>query len=402
MKDYDDKTLMNFVRNNNIKTAEDLSTKFKQMYQDVIRIMLENEMSEQLGYDKFDRDSKNTDNSRNGHTHKKVRSTFGDLDIDIPRDRNTEFNPTIIPKHSKSLSKDIENNIISMYGRGMTTRDVSDQVKEIYGISLSAESISRITEDIMENAKEWQARPLNSVYPFLFLDAIHYSVRTDGKVVKRAAYVVLGINLDGIKDVLGIYIGENESSKFWLSVLTNLKNRGVKDVFIASVDGLSGFPGAINSVFPQTKIQRCIVHQIRNSLKYVSWKDKKEFARNLKEVYTSSDSETGYDVLLKIEEKWKEKYSYVFKSWKENWGELSTFFDYTPEIRKIMYTTNAIESLNSQYRKVTKTKTVFPTDKSLLKALYLGTLNITKKWKNPIRNWTPILGQLSIEFENRF
>jgi transposase-like protein len=402
MKDYDDKTLMNFVRNNNIKTAEDLSTKFKQMYQDVIRIMLENEMSEQLGYDKFDRDSKNTDNSRNGHTHKKVRSTFGDLDIDIPRDRNTEFNPTIIPKHSKSLSKDIENNIISMYGRGMTTRDVSDQVKEIYGISLSAESISRITEDIMENAKEWQARPLDSVYPFLFLDAIHYSVRTDGKVVKRAAYVVLGINLDGIKDVLGIYIGENESSKFWLSVLTNLKNRGVKDVFIASVDGLSGFPGAINTVFTRTKIQRCIVHQIRNSLKYVSWKDKKEFAKDLKEVYTSIDSETGHDTLLKIEEKWSSKYSYVFKSWKENWGELSTFFDYTPEIRKIMYTTNAIESLNSQYRKITKTKTVFPTDKSLLKALYLGTLNITKKWKNPIRNWTPILGQLSIEFEDRF
>lgn len=402
MKDYDDKTLMNFVKNNSIRTAEDLSTKFKEMYQDVIRIMLENEMNEQLGYDKFDREAKEVDNSRNGHTSKKVKSTFGELNIDIPRDRNAEFDPTIIPKHSRSLSKDIENNIISMYSRGMTTRDITDQVKDIYGLTMSAESISRITEDIMENAKEWQARPLDSIYPFLFLDAIHYSVRTDGKVVKRAAYIVLGINLDGIKDVLGIYIGENESSKFWLSVLTNLKNRGVKDVFIASVDGLSGFPGAINSVFPQTKIQRCIVHQIRNSLKYVSWKEKKEFAKDLKEVYTSIDSETGYDLLLKIEEKWGSKYSYAFKSWKDNWLELSTFFDYTPEIRKIMYTTNAIESLNSQYRKVTKTKTVFPTDRSLLKALYLGTLNITKKWKNPIRNWTPILGQLSIEFEDRF
>lgn len=402
MKDYDDKTLMNFVKNNNIRTAEDLSAKFKEMYQDVIRIMLENEMNEQLGYEKFDRDAKDTPNSRNGHNSKKIRSTFGELNIDIPRDRDAEFDPTIIPKYSKSLSKDIENNIISMYSRGMSTRDITDQVKDIYGLNMSAETISKITEDIMENAREWQARPLDSVYPFLFLDAIHYSVRTDGKVVKRAAYIVLGINLDGIKDVLGIYIGENESSKFWLSVLTNLKNRGVKDVFIASVDGLSGFPSAINSVFPQTKIQRCIVHQIRNSLKYVSWKNKKEFAKDLKEVYTSSDSETGYDILLNKEEKWGSKYSYVFKSWKENWGELSTFFEYTPEIRKIMYTTNAIESLNSQYRKVTKTKTVFPTDKSLLKILYLGTLNITKKWKNPIRNWTPILGQLSIEFEDRF
>lgn len=402
MKDYDDKTLINFVKNNNIRTAEELSAKFKEMYQDVIKIMLENEMNEQLGYDKFDREAKTTPNSRNGHNSKKVRSTFGELNIDIPRDRDAEFNPTIIPKYSKSLSKDVENNIISMYSRGMSTRDITDQVKDIYGLTMSAETISNITEDIMENAREWQARPLDSVYPFLFLDAIQYSVKTDGKVVKRAAYVVLGINLDGIKDVLGIYIGENESSKFWLSVLTNLKNRGVKDVFIASVDGLSGFPGAINSVFPQTKIQRCIVHQIRNSLKYVSWKEKKEFAKDLKEVYTSSDSEIGYDVLLSKEEKWSSKYAYVFKSWKENWGELSTFFDYTPEIRKIMYTTNAIESLNSQYRKVTKTKTVFPTDKSLLKILYLGTLNITKKWKNPIRNWTPILGQLSIEFENRF
>ena len=379
-RNYNNEVLANFIKENNIKTADDLNVAFREMYQDVVQVMLENEMSNHLGFDKNSKAPKETSNRRNGYSDKKVRSTFGELLLSIPRDREDEFEPVVVEKHSRELSSDIENRIISMYAKGMSTRDISDHIKEIYGFELSAESVSKITETIMEQAKEWQARPLDSVYPFLFLDAVHYSVRTNGKVIKRAAYVVLGINLEGKKDVIGIYIGENETSKFWLQVLTDMKSRGVKDVLISSIDGLPGFSDAIKTVFPKAEVQRCIVHQIRNTLGNVPWKDRKSLAQDLKAIYNAPTEEQGFIELERIEEKWGNKYIYALKSWRNNWSELSTFFKYTPEIRKIMYTTNIVESLHMQLRKVSKTKTVFPTDDSLVKILYLATIGVTKKW----------------------
>ncbi len=400
-RNYNNEVLANFIKDNDIKTADDLNNAFKEMYQDVVQVMLENEMSNHLGFNKNSKAPKETNNRRNGYSDKKVRSTFGELLLSIPRDREDEFEPVVVEKHSRELSSDIENRIISMYAKGMSTRDISDHIKEIYGFDLSAESVSKITETIMEQAKEWQARPLDSVYPFLFLDAVHYSVRTNGKVVKRAAYVILGINLEGKKDVIGIYIGENETSKFWLQVLTDMKSRGVKDVLISSIDGLPGFSDAIKTVFPKAEIQRCIVHQIRNTLGNVPWKDRKSLAQDLKAIYNAPTEEQGFIELERIEEKWGSKYIYALKSWRNNWSELSTFFKYTPEIRKMMYTTNAVESLHMQLRKVSKTKTVFPTDDSLVKILYLATIGVTKKWTVPVRDWVLILGQLLIHFEDR-
>lgn len=401
MKKYDNEMLMEFVKSNNIKTADDLNSAFREMYKDVIQVMLENEMNNHLGYDKGSKAVKETDNRRNGYSDKKVRSSFGELLLSVPRDREDEFEPVVVEKNSRELSSDIENKIISMYSKGMSTRDISDHIKDIYGMEISAEMVSRITETILEQAKEWQARPLETVYPFLFLDAVHYSVRTNGKVIKRAAYVVLGITLEGKKEVIGIYVGENETSKFWLMVLSDMKTRGVKDVLISSIDGLPGFSEAIRAVFPKTEVQRCIVHQIRNTLNGVPWKDKKAFASDLKSIYTSPTEESGYKALELVEEKWGSKYGYTLRSWKENWSELSTFFKYTPEIRKIMYTTNTVESLHMQLRKVSKTKTVFPTDDSLLKILYLATIGVSKKWTVPIREWPLILGQLVIHFSDR-
>ena len=400
-RNYNNEVLANFIKDNDIKTADDLNNAFKEMYQDVVQVMLENEMSNHLGFNKNSKAPKETNNRRNGYSDKKVRSTFGELLLSIPRDREDEFEPVVVEKHSRELSSDIENRIISMYAKGMSTRDISDHIKEIYGFDLSAESVSKITETIMEQAKEWQARPLDSVYPFLFLDAVHYSVRTNGKVVKRAAYVILGINLEGKKDVIGIYIGENETSKFWLQVLTDMKSRGVKDVLISSIDGLPGFSDAIKTMFPKAEVQRCIVHQIRNTLGNVPWKDRKSLAQDLKAIYNAPTEEQGFIELERIEEKWGSKYSYALKSWRNNWSELSTFFKYTPEIRKIMYTTNIVESLHMQLRKVSKTKTVFPTDDSLVKILYLATIGVTKKWTVPVRDWVLILGQLQIHFEDR-
>ena len=401
MRKYDNEMLMEFVKSNNIKTADDLNSAFREMYKDVIQVMLENEMTNHIGYDKGSKIVKETDNRRNGYSEKKVRSSFGELLLSVPRDREDEFEPVVVEKHSRELSSDIENKIISMYSKGMSTRDISDHIKDIYGMEISAEMVSRITETILEQAKEWQARPLETVYPFLFLDAVHYSVRTNGKVIKRAAYVVLGITLEGKKEVIGIYVGENETSKFWLMVLSDMKTRGVKDVLISSIDGLPGFSEAIRAVFPKTEVQRCIVHQIRNSLNGVPWKDKKAFAADLKSIYTSPTEESGYKALELVEEKWGSKYGYTLRSWKENWSELSTFFKYTPEIRKIMYTTNTVESLHMQLRKVSKTKTVFQTDDSLLKILYLATIGVSKKWTVPIREWPLILGQLVIHFSDR-
>ena len=392
--------LRNMIVDGDLKTVNDLHTYLKEMFKDALQEMLEAELEVELGYVKGDKKNKNTDNRRNGTTKKTVSTRFGEIELDIPRDRNGKFEPVVVPKHTRDISG-IEEQIISLYARGMSTRDIHDQVKDLYGIEVSADMVSKITDKIIPQINEWKNRPLEPVYPFIFLDAIHYKVREDGQIKNKAAYVVLGVTLDGFKDILGIWIGENESSKFWLGVLNDLKNRGVEDVLIFSVDGLIGLKEAIQAAYPNAEIQRCIIHQLRNSFKYVSYKDLREFANDFKEVYKAVNEEEGYQKLLDLEEKWGKKYPYAIKSWDMNWDVLSPFFKYPIEIRKIMYTTNIIEGLHRQFRKVTKTKSVFPTDLSLEKMLYLASQNVMKKWTQRYRNWDSILNQLMIFFEGR-
>lgn len=388
------------VRKGNFKSATDIQEALKDLMKEFIQESLEAELNNQLGYEKYEK-KENCDNSRNGYSKKKVKSSFGEIELDIPRDRNSEFEPKIVPKYSRDISN-LEEKVISMYGLGMSTRDINKHIQEIYGVDVSAEMVSKITDKIIPLIEEWQNRPLEEVYYFTFLDAIHFHVKEDKAIVKKAAYIVLGVNSEGKKDVLGIYIGGNESAKFWLSVLNDLRNRGVKDILIASVDGLTGFSEAIKTVFPHTDIQRCIIHQIRYTLSFVSYKEKKEFAKDLKEIYTAPNEETGFSALEELKEKWSKKYPYALKSWENNWSELRTFFKFSPEIRRIMYTTNAIENLNRIYRKVTKTRSSFPTDMALMKLLYLSTINLTEKWKTGYaKDWHLIKGQLAIEYEER-
>ena len=325
---------------------------------------------------------------------------MGELELDIPRDRLNEFEPQIIPKHSRNITG-LEEKILSLYSNGLSTRDIHTQIQELYGVEISADMVSKITDKILPIVNEWQNRPLEKFYSFVFLDAIHYKVRDDKQVVNKAAYVILGVTTEGYKDILGIYIGANESAKFWLSVLNELKNRGVNDVGIFCVDGLSGFGEAIGAAFPKALIQRCIIHQIRSSTKYVSYKDIKEFTRDLKTVYGAISDEDGLENLMSVKEKWNDKYPSAIKSWEQNWDNLSTFFVFSPEIRKIIYTTNVIESLHRQFRKVTKTKAVFPSDQSLLKMLYLSSENIQKKWTMRYRDWDLVVSQLSILMGDR-
>ncbi len=388
------------VRKGNFKSATDIQEALKDLMKEFIQESLEAELNNQLGYEKYEK-KENCDNSRNGYSKKKVKSSFGEIELDIPRDRNSEFEPKIVPKYSRDISN-LEEKVISMYGLGMSTRDINKHIQEIYGVDVSAEMVSKITDKIIPLIEEWQNRPLEEVYYFTFLDAIHFHVKEDKAIVKKAAYIVLGVNSEGKKDVLGIYIGGNESAKFWLSVLNDLRNRGVKDILIASVDGLTGFSEAIKTVFPYADIQRCIIHQIRYTLSFVSYKEKKEFAKDLKEIYTAPNEETGFSALEELKEKWSKKYPYALKSWENNWSELRTFFKFSPEIRRIMYTTNAIENLNRIYRKVTKTRSSFPTDMALMKLLYLSTINLTEKWKTGYaKDWHLIKGQLAIEYEER-
>ena len=388
------------VRKGNFKSATDIQEALKDLMKEFIQESLEAELNNQLGYEKYEK-KENCDNSRNGYSKKKVKSSFGEIELDIPRDRNSEFEPKIVPKYSRDISN-LEEKVISMYGLGMSTRDINKHIQEIYGVDVSAEMVSKITDKIIPLIEEWQNRPLEEVYYFTFLDAVHFHVKEDKAIVKKAAYIVLGVNSEGKKDVLGIYIGGNESAKFWLSVLNDLRNRGVKDILIASVDGLTGFSEAIKTVFPYADIQRCIIHQIRYTLSFVSYKEKKEFAKDLKEIYTAPNEETGFSALEELKEKWSKKYPYALKSWENNWSELRTFFKFSPEIRRIMYTTNAIENLNRIYRKVTKTRSSFSTDMSLMKLLYLSTINLTEKWKTGYaKDWAMIKGQLAIEYEER-
>lgn len=399
-KNNNGKEILKLLQDNyELNTAQDLSSALKNMFKDALQEMMNAEFDNSMGYSKYDKKAEKT-NYRNGSTKKKLKSEFGEFDFETPRDRNGEFEPQIVPKNSRDVSG-IEDKIISLYGRGLTTREINEQIQDLYGIEVSATMVSNITDQIIPQIKEWQERPLDDVYPFVFIDAVHFSVREDNRVVKKAAYIVLGINSEGFKEILGIWIGENESAKYWLGVLNELKQRGVKDILIICSDNLTGIKDAITTAYPNTIQQRCIVHMIRNSVRYVNYKDLKEFTKDLKQIYTSVNEKKAYEKLQEIKNKWKDKYLTSFKTWEENWDAICPFFQFSDYIRKIMYTTNTIESLNRQFRKYTKTKSVFPTDMALMKCLYLSTKNISKKWDQAYRNWGTILSELSIMFDGR-
>ena len=394
------KEILKLLQDNyDIKTAQDLSGALKDMFKGALQEMMNAEFDSSMGYSKYDKKSEKT-NYRNGSTKKTLKSEFGEFEFETPRDRNGVFEPQIVPKNTRDVSG-IEDKIISLYGRGLTTREINEQIQDLYGIEVSATMVSNITDQIIPEIKEWQERPLDEVYPFVFIDAVHFSVREDNRVVKKAAYIVLGITAEGFKEILGIWIGENESAKYWLGVLNELKQRGVKDILVMCSDNLTGIKDAINTAFPNTIQQRCIVHMIRNSVKYVNYKDLKEFTKDLRQIYTSQNEKKAYEKLQEVKNKWKDKYLVSFKTWEENWDAICPFFQFSDLVRKIMYTTNTIESLNRQFRKYTKTKSVFPTDMSLLKCLYLSTKNISKKWDQAYRNWGTILSELSIMFDGR-
>jgi putative transposase len=392
--------IQEIIRDQNFKNPADVYSFLKESFKDVLQELLEGEMDATLGYSRDEASSKTTDNSRNGYTKKTVRSELGPVELSIPRDRKGEFEPKIVPKFKRDVSG-IEEKVISLYARGLSTRDIHDQIKDLYGVEISAEMVSKITDHIVPEIKEWQNRPLEKMYPFIFMDAIHYKIRDDACVVTKAAYVVMGINIEGNKDILGIWIGENESSKFWLGVLNELKNRGIEDVLLFCVDGLTGIKEAINATFPKSEIQRCIIHQLRNSFKFVSYKDLKAFSKDFKSVYSAPSEEAAMDNLIEVKNKWGKQYPYAFKSWENNWEVLSPFYKYPNEVRRIVYTTNIIEGVNRQFRKVTKTKSVFPSDASLEKMLYLATKNVIKKWTQRYRNWDQVLSQLMIMYEDR-
>ena len=381
-----------------IRTAEDIQEALKDLLGETLEVMLEEEMNEHLGYEKYQRSD--TANYRNGTKSKKVRSSLGDVEIDVPQDRQSSFEPEVVKKRQKDIS-DIERKIISLYAKGMTTRQISDTIYDIYGADVSEGLVSDITDKILDEIETWQHRPLEEVYPVMYIDATHFSVRDNGIVKKLAAYVVLGISRDGIKEILTITIGNNESSKYWLGVLNELKNRGVKDILIVCADGLTGIKEAINAAFPNTEYQRCIVHQVRNTLKYVSYKDRKEYANDLKEIYSAPDEKTAHQIMMDVTEKWKDKYPNSMKSWDANWDAICPIFKFSPEVRKVIYTTNAIESLNARFKKLNRQRSVFPSDTALLKSMYLATLEITKKWYLPVRNWGRIYGELSIMYGDR-
>jgi len=371
---------------------------FSKLFSDTIEQMLETELTEELGYDRYDPEGRNSGNSRNGHYSRKMRTSGGDAEIQVPRDRNGEFQSELLKKNSN----EIEEKIIAMYARGTSTRDIQDMLDELYGISVSAATISKITDKVWGLVEAWQNRPLMPIYTIVFMDALHIKLKRDGKISNVAVYNVLGVDLEGHKDILGHWIGDGgEGANFWLSVITDLQSRGVEDILIAAIDGLAGFKGAIHSVFTETKIQRCVIHQIRQSLKYIPWKDKKAFTADLKTVYKAATREEAEANLLKLEEKWGEKYPAAIRSWQNNWEDLATFFEFPAEIRRLIYTTNIVEGYHRQLRKVLKNKSSFPTPESARKLLYLATVNITKKWKSPVREWPKILNQLTIRFEDR-
>jgi transposase-like protein len=375
---------------------------FARLFAETLEQMLDAELTAQLGYEPYEARGRNSGNSRNGHYTKKVRTSNGETEVTVPRDRNGDYEPQIVKKYQANTNE-LEDKIIAMYGRGMTQRDIEDQLAEMYGIDVSAQTISTITNKVLPLVEAWQSRPLAAVYPILYLDAIHYKLRKDHKIENRAIDIVLAVDLAGYKDVLGHWVSDGEEgASFWLSVVTDLKNRGVEDIFIACVDGLTGFKEASRSVFPQVEIQRCLLHQIRNSLKYVVWKDRKAFAADLKAIYRAPTRELAETHLLQLAEKWGDKYAIAVRSWETHWEELATMFDYTPEIRRLIDTTNIIEAYNRQLRKVTKNRGALPSPEAIRKLLWLAHQDIVKKWTMPVANWANILNQLAIRFEHRF
>ena len=384
-----------------VEGMEDIQQLFRETITEFMESGLDAEMDEQLGYDRYNVKDKETDDSRNGHSKKTLRTSFGDTTIQIPRDRKGEFDPVILRKNQTSISQDVEAKIISMYAKGMSTTDIGDHIRDIYGIEVSESTVSRITDKVLPEAREWQQRPLESIYAVMFMDAIHYHVRSEGQIVKKAVYIAIGIDLSGRKDVLGMWVGENESAKYWATVLNSLRNRGVEDVFIACTDNLTGFANAIEAVFPKADIQNCIIHQLRNSSKYVSYKDLKALMADLKKVYAAVDEPSADEALEAFSAQWDKKYPKISASWRENWPNLSTYFKFPEELRRLIYTTNAIEGFNRQLRKVTKAKAVFPTDDSLLKMLYLAMLDITKKWTGRRQDWAVIHAQLAVYYADR-
>ena len=383
-----------------VKSLSDIQDALKDLLGGTIQEMLESELDESLGFEKNEVTEEEKTNYRNGHKPKTLKSRMGEIEVGIPQDRKSEFEPKIVPKHKRDISE-IEDKIISMYARGLTTREISEEIEDIYGFEASAELVSRVTDKIVPMIEEWQSRRLSELYPIVFIDAIMFSIRKEKVVQKVAVYVVLGVNADGMKDVLSLEIGETESSKFWLSVFNNLKNRGVQDILTICADGLSGIQEAIEAAFPKTEYQRCIVHMIRNTLLHVAEKYKKEFASDLKSIYHAPDEESGHANMLDVKEKWDKVYPNAMKRWVDNWDAICPIFKYSEMVRRALYTTNAIESLNSQYRRINSRRPVFPSEDALKKALYLATRNITKKWTMKIRDWGQIYGELSVLFEGR-
>lgn len=385
-----------------IESAQDIQNALKDLLGGTIKEMMEAEMDEHLGYEKSERTETDEDDRdyRNGYKSKRVNSSYGSFDIDVPQNRKSTFEPKVVKKRQKDIS-DIDHKIISMYAKGMTTTQISETIEDIYGFEASEGFISDVTDKIMPQIEEWQNRPLSSAYPIVFIDAIHFSVRDDSVVRKLAAYIVLGINTEGKKEVLTIEIGENESSKYWLSVLNSLKNRGIQDILILCSDGLTGIKEAITAAFPNTEQQRCIVHMVRNTLKYVANGDMKEFAKDLKTIYTASDEKAALAQLDRVTDKWKDQYPYAMKRWNDNWDAISPIFKFSKDVRTAFYTTNTIESLNSTLRRLNRQRSVFPSSQALLKALYLATYEATKKWTMPIRNWGKVRGELAIMYPGR-
>ena len=381
-----------------IQTAEDIQEALKDLLGGTIKEMMEAEMDDHLGYSKSERSD--SDDYRNGYKRKRVNSSYGSMEIEVPQDRKSTFQPQVVKKRQKDIS-DIDQKIISMYAKGMTTRQISETIEDIYGFETSEGFISDVTDKILPQIEDWQNRPLDEIYPILYIDAIHYSVRDNGIIKKLAAYVILGITTAGKKEVLSIHVGTNESAKYWLSVLNELKNRGVKDILIVCADGLTGIKEAITAAYPNTEYQRCIVHQVRNTLKYVPDKDRKAFATDLKTIYHAPSEEQARAALDRVHEKWTPKYPNSMKRWYDNWDAISPIFKFSSDVRKVIYTTNAIESLNSTYRKLNRQRSVFPSDTALLKALYLATFEATKKWTMTIRNWGKVYGELTIMYDGR-
>lgn len=384
---------------NSLKTMSDVTNFAKELIGPTLQSMLEAEMTEHLGYEKHSSKGDHTGNSRNGYSPKTVKTSFGEEPLNVPRDRQGSFEPIAVKKY-QTVESDVEEKIIAMYAKGMTTRDINDYLRDIYGIDVSAGMISNITDKVMPLITEWQSRPLSDLYVIIYLDGIHFKVRDNGRIINRCGYTVLGIDKDGCKDLLGIWVGENEGAKFWLQVLNEVQARGVNDILLASVDGLAGFKEAINTIFPSAQVQQCIVHQVRNTIKYLPHKHRKQFCSELKDIYRAPTQEAGFQKLQEMKERWPQ-YLAQFRSWETKWDELSVFFQYAEPIRKLIYTNNAVESLHRQFRKVTKTTSVFPHEGALIKLLWLAQKDISKKWTLPVKNWGEVIAQLSLVFPER-